>query len=96
VEDVLELTHELPEHLVSEPIAHQAASHFNNLFAAVQDSRGMPLGSAHRTLEDLVKELLKPLLRDWLDQHLASIVQRAVEREVGRLTSRGEDDPPRY
>jgi cell pole-organizing protein PopZ len=35
-----------------------------------------------------VRELLRPLLKDWLDQHLAAIVQAKVEEEVERLARR--------
>ncbi|MFM9890377.1 MAG: DUF2497 domain-containing protein [Rickettsiales bacterium] len=49
----------------------------------------MPLGSmgfrSGATVEDLVIESLKPMLREWLDLHLTGIVERLVEREVRRL-----------
>lgn len=38
------------------------------------------------TVEDLVEELLKPMMVDWLNNNLPSIVERIVEREVLRLT----------
>lgn len=38
------------------------------------------------TLEGLVREMLKPLLKDWLDAHLPEIVERMVAQEVTRLT----------
>ena len=38
-----------------------------------------------RTLEDVVRELLRPLLQQWLDENLPSIVQQAVETEVERI-----------
>lgn len=40
------------------------------------------------TLEGLVREMLKPMLRDWLDANLPSIVESAVEREVARISGR--------
>jgi hypothetical protein len=43
----------------------------------------MPKGD--RTLEDVVRELLRPLLQQWLDQNLPGIVQQAVEAEVERI-----------
>lgn len=40
------------------------------------------------TIENIVREMLKPLLRDWLDQNLPNIVQKTVERELQRLSQR--------
>lgn len=40
------------------------------------------------TVEDLVEELLMPMMRDWLNNNLPAIVERIVEREVLRLTRR--------
>jgi cell pole-organizing protein PopZ len=42
-----------------------------------------------RTLEDVVRELLRPLLKDWLDSNLPQIVQATVDREVERI-ARGQ------
>lgn len=41
------------------------------------------------TLEGLVRELLKPMLKDWLDANLPAIVERVVAQEVARIT--GQD-----
>jgi cell pole-organizing protein PopZ len=40
------------------------------------------------TLEGLVRELLKPMLRDWLDANLAQIDEAMVAREITRITGR--------
>jgi hypothetical protein len=45
-----------------------------------------------RPVEDLVMELLRPMLRDWLDRNLPTIVERIVEREVRYLSRRRGDD----
>jgi cell pole-organizing protein PopZ len=41
-----------------------------------------------RTLEDLVREMLQPLLKTWLDDNLPELVERLVRTEIERL-SRG-------
>ena len=41
-----------------------------------------------KTLEDLVKEMLRPMLKEWLDRNLPPMVERYVEREIVRLTRR--------
>jgi cell pole-organizing protein PopZ len=66
--------------LVSLPSAFAAASAFGQLSAAV----AMPAGG--RTLEDVVRELLRPLLKAWLDEHLPRIVEAKVAEEVERIS----------
>ena len=41
-----------------------------------------------RTLEDLVSEMLRPMLTEWLDENLPSLVERLVKEEIERV-SRG-------
>ena len=41
-----------------------------------------------RTLEDLVREMLRPMLKSWLDDNLPSMVERIVRAEIERV-SRG-------
>jgi uncharacterized protein len=43
------------------------------------------LGGADRTLEDIVRGLLRPLLQAWLDEHLPGIVERLVREEIARV-----------
>lgn len=40
------------------------------------------------TLEGLVTEMLRPMLKDWLDENLPSIVESMVKREIDRITGR--------
>ena len=42
------------------------------------------------TLEGLVREMLKPMLKDWLDAHLPEIVERVVAQEVARITGQAQ------
>src|SRR6185312_15635385 len=46
------------------------------------------LGNNARTLEDLVKEMLRPMLKTWLDDNLPGMVERIVRAEIERV-SRG-------
>lgn len=50
----------------------------------------LSIGSG-RTLEDLVKEMIRPMLREWLDANLPGMVERLVKREIERLVRRAED-----
>lgn len=40
-----------------------------------------------QTVDDLVRELLRPMLKEWLDANLPRLVEQAVEREVSRIAS---------
>jgi uncharacterized protein len=42
-----------------------------------------------KTLEDLVKEMLRPMLKAWLDDNLPVLVERMVRAEIERV-SRGQ------
>ena len=41
------------------------------------------------TLEGLVREMLRPMLREWLDAQLPSIVESMVAKEIARISNRG-------
>ena len=68
------------EELVGESTAFAAASAFGNLTASI------PLPAQGRTLEDLTRELLRPLLKAWLDENLPRIVESKVAEEVERIS----------
>jgi len=70
------------EGLVGEPTAQAAASAFGQLSAAI------PMPADGRTLEDVVRELLRPLLKEWLDSNLPRIVETKVGEEVERIARR--------
>jgi cell pole-organizing protein PopZ len=65
--------------LVSAPAARSAASSFDQLASSLIMPR------EGRTLEDVVQELLRPLLKSWLDENLPEIVQAKVDAEVERI-----------
>jgi cell pole-organizing protein PopZ len=68
------------EGLISQPTAANVANAFGAL------SRNVPMPPPGRSLEDLVKEMMKPMLREWLDANLAGIVEAKVQAEVERLS----------
>jgi cell pole-organizing protein PopZ len=67
--------------LISNSTMAAVDSAFNSLATTV-------LGNNARTLEDLVKEMLRPMLKSWLDDNLPSVVDRIVRAEIERV-SRG-------
>jgi cell pole-organizing protein PopZ len=67
--------------LISNTTISAVDSAFNSLAYTV-------LGQNARTLEDLVKEMLRPMLKGWLDDNLPGMVERIVRAEIERV-SRG-------
>jgi len=67
--------------LLSQSTSQMVDSAFNTLAQTV-------LIQNARTLEDLVKEMLRPMLKHWLDDNLPGMVERLVRAEIERV-SRG-------
>ncbi len=47
------------------------------------------VGGAGVTLEEIVRDTLRPLLQTWLDEHLPGIVERLVREEIARVAGTG-------
>ncbi len=67
--------------LMSQSTVAAVDSAFNALAQTV-------LSNNARTLEDLVKEMLRPMLKTWLDDNLPKLVEKIVRAEIERV-SRG-------
>jgi cell pole-organizing protein PopZ len=70
-----------PQAILSHSTVSAVESAFNTLANTV-------LSNNARTLEDLVKEMLRPMLKSWLDDNLPGLVERIVKAEIERV-SRG-------
>jgi len=70
-----------PQQILSRSTVSAVESAFNSLANTV-------LSNNARTLEDLVKEMLRPMLKGWLDDNLPGMVERIVKAEIERV-SRG-------
>jgi hypothetical protein len=70
-----------PSQMLSHSTVAAVESAFNSLAHTV-------LSNNARTLEDLVKEMLRPMLKSWLDDNLPQMVERIVKAEIERV-SRG-------
>jgi len=71
----------MPGPILSRSTVNAVESAFNTLAHTV-------LSNNARTLEDLVKEMLRPMLKSWLDDNLPGLVERIVKAEIERV-SRG-------
>jgi hypothetical protein len=75
--------------LVSAATTAAGASAFAALAGATDPN--MRLGNVDRTLEALVKELMRPMLRDWLEANLPVVVERLVQREIEKMSAKRDD-----
>ena len=69
------------QQILSRSTVSSVESAFNSLANTVMSNNA-------RTLEDLVKEMLRPMLKSWLDDNLPGLVERIVKAEIERV-SRG-------
>jgi cell pole-organizing protein PopZ len=76
------------ERILSPTTSGAAATAFARLGAAPRERRAegeLAIGAADRTLEEIVRETLRPLLQAWLDDYLPGLVERLVREEIARV-----------
>lgn len=71
------------DNLVDEAPASAAAG----MFAALSENLRVSSDQG-QTLEGIVRELMRPMLKQWLDENLPTIVEQKVEAEVERIARR--------
>ena len=84
-----------PDNLVSPPQAGEASGSFERLTEKLnEDYSELPIGNGAVTLEGLTRELVRPMLKEWLDQHLPMMVERVVREEIERLVMQSQRRDP--
>ncbi len=63
-----------------------AASASLGALVRVVGQRNMPVYRGGPSLEDMVRDEIRPLVKSWLDEHLAPMVERLVRSEIERVT----------
>ncbi len=79
----MSLTATVADDIVDETSATVASEAFRSLSQSIRIS-----GEGEKTLEDVVTSLLRPLIKEWLDQNLPAIVEEKVQDEVQRIARR--------
>lgn len=74
--------------LLAPAAAAAAAASVGSLLRAVAAERHAAVSRGGPTIEDLVRDELRPLLKDWLDHHLPPLVERLVRAEIERVVGR--------
>ncbi|WP_108519410.1 PopZ family protein [Bradyrhizobium algeriense] len=67
-------------------LSHSTVSAVESAFNSLANT---VLSNNARTLEDLVKEMLRPMLKSWLDDNLPGLVERIVKAEIERVSRGG-------
>ena len=71
--------------LVDEEIAGQSRHALEQLQTVAASITAAP---PVNPLEEMVREMLRPILKQWLDDHLPQMVEEHVKREITRITGR--------
>jgi len=69
--------------IMGDAAAHLAAAALNQLVVEMPKFIGIGQGL---TLEEITKELLRPMLKQWLDAYLPATVERLVQEEIARVS----------
>jgi cell pole-organizing protein PopZ len=78
--------------LVSSSAATVATGAFAKLSQALQrtpQEESVADGSG-RTVEQFVEDIARPMLKEWLDEHLPQVVERLVQKEIQKISRRAE------
>jgi cell pole-organizing protein PopZ len=73
-----QLQEEVQQVLLSEAVGEQIARSFDELAAAID-------GGERRSLDEIAQDMLRPMLHDWLDDNLPTLVERLVREEIERV-----------
>ncbi len=74
--------------LISEEVEEVSAASMSGLTAVL--AANAAIGDGNQTLENLVKDVLRPVLKQWLDDNLPEIVDGIVREEVERIAKRAK------
>lgn len=89
--DILELTPAMRVGpVLSPPTAVASTDVLAQLAKAILDRRDIAIGSRDVTLEGMVREMLRPLLKEWLDRNLPYLIERLVKKEIDQMINRAE------
>lgn len=93
-EEILELTQAADDEAEAELLDTEKAQSLRQSFSVLQtlSEPGVApqiVRSGETSLEGLTRELMKPMLKEWLDTHLPGIVEAMVAREIERITKKG-------
>jgi cell pole-organizing protein PopZ len=84
---VLDLKEEvvLNSDLIAPKVAQISACALADITKKISTDKNLSLGQKNITLEEITREVMRPMLKSWLDENLPGIVENVVKKEVDRL-----------
>ncbi len=92
-DNVLELTPAMvasPQEIMSRRTLHVSTDVLSQLARAILDQRDIAVGNRDLTMEGMVRQMLRPILREWLDRNLPYLIERLVKKEIDLMVNRAE------
>jgi cell pole-organizing protein PopZ len=77
-----------PEGIISQQASNEIANTIGSLVRNISHEKSVAVSRGGITIEDIVREEIKPVLKAWLDTHLPSLVERIVRAEIERVVDR--------
>ena len=82
------------KYLVTSKVISAASSALDRLSEAIHESQaprtavdpGPFITANGKTVEDMVNEILQPMLKEWLERNLTAAIEQSVAREIARIT----------
>ena len=67
-----------------------AAAQIEPTLAALAEGRGGEAPGEIGPRQGLIREILRPILREWLDQNLPYLIERLVKKEIDHMVNKAE------
>jgi cell pole-organizing protein PopZ len=88
MENIMEEHVQSPEGLIGEDTSNEITGTIGSLIRSISSERSVAVSRGGITIEEIVREEIRPVLKAWLDTHLPSLVERIVRAEIGRVIDR--------
>jgi cell pole-organizing protein PopZ len=88
MENAMEEHIQSPEGLVGEAASNEITGTIGSLIRSISNERSVAVSRGGITIEEIVREEVRPVLKAWMDTHLPSLVERIVRAEIGRVIDR--------
>jgi cell pole-organizing protein PopZ len=79
-----------PEEIISGRTIQASTDVLSQLARAILDQRDIAVGNRDLTMEGMVRQMLRPILREWLDRNLPYLIERLVKKEIDLMVNRAE------
>ena len=79
-----------PDEIISGRTIQVSTDVLSQLARAILDQRDIAVGNRDLTMEGMVRQMLRPILREWLDRNLPYLIERLVKKEIDLMVNRAE------